>query len=505
MSRATRSNLRRRVQRTGLATLGLLLAMTSAAVAVPGVTPAAVEKSLDPGGSAVIAKSVETPEIPPEPDIVLMADTTGSMGAAISNVKSNAASIMNQVQASSPAAQFAVAEYRDVGYNPVFALNQGLTSDTGLASTAINTWNAGGGGDFPEAWINALVQISGLTYRPDSTRVLVMFGDAPSHDPSNGFTEAQATAALTAAGIRVIAINVGNLDSSGQATRITDATSGVLTSAGPGDVAAAILAELQNLPALVEPSTVCDDPSVSLTFSPSSSEVTSGDTATFDETINVGAGAPQGGTVVCTTDFLVNGVSAGPGFVETTTVHVNDITPPVVTVESKVVEATGPDGAVVAYDSSAEDNVDGPLTPICAPLVGVALRARGHADPLRGHRLVRPDRGGGRHYRGRRHHASRVVVRGVDQPRWQHSAVGEEPAVGPEPGRVLRTRGGRHRRRVAAGLPQGHGERTRLWSLREWPADQVHPGRLRPQGEGDARWDPAPEGHGRRRDLRDRL
>ncbi len=51
-------------------------------------------------------------------------------------------------------------------------------------------------------------------------------------------------------------------------------------------------------------------------------------------------------------------------------IDVNDVTPPVVTVESKTVEATGPGGANVSYASSAVDNVDGALTPTCVPPSG---------------------------------------------------------------------------------------------------------------------------------------
>ena len=202
-----------------------------------------------------------------------------------------------------------------------------------------------------------------------------MFGDAPSNDPSLGFTEATATAGLVAAGVRVIAINVPNLsgdprlDASGQATRVTAATDGSLAAADPDEVADTILSELQNLPALVTHDTTCD-PGVSLSFDATSKTVTSGETTTFDETITLTGDAPQGGTVTCTTEFLVNGELPGPEFVQTVTIDVNDVTPPVVTVESKTVEATGPGGANVTYAASAVDNVDGPLTPTCAPPSG---------------------------------------------------------------------------------------------------------------------------------------
>jgi len=56
----------------------------------------------------------------------------------------------------------------------------------------------------------------------------VIFGDATSHDPSNGHSLADTIAALQAASVRVVAVNVGALDADGQATALTNATGGVL-------------------------------------------------------------------------------------------------------------------------------------------------------------------------------------------------------------------------------------------------------------------------------------
>lgn len=357
---------------TGAAAAAVLAVVASAAAAAsPGVTPAHYADALDPGASVTITKTVETPPIPPQPDIVLMADTTSSMTPSISNVRTNASSILSQLQTAQPTAQFAVAEYRDTGDAFEYRVDTQLTATTSDAVAGINTWSAVGGGDIPEGWIGALSRIpTTIDFRPDSTRVVVMFGDAPSHDPSfGGATQASAIAALQAANVRVIAINVGNLDQLGQASAITAATGGVLTSAGPSEVAATILSELQNLPAVVTHETTCD-PGVSLSFDQAAKTVTSGETTTFDETITLTGDAPQGTTVTCTTKFLVNGELPGPAFVQTVEIAVNDVTPPVVTVESKTVEATGPSGAAVTYAASALDNVDGPLTPTCTPPSG---------------------------------------------------------------------------------------------------------------------------------------
>ena len=366
--------------RLGFAAAGaavLTVTATAAAFATPGVSPAHYSDALDPGASVTITKTVETPPIPPKPDIVFMADTTGSMGGSITNVRTNASAILSQIQGAQPTAQFAVVEYKDESDGPaaVYRVDQQLTGSAADVVSGINAWSAGGGGDEPEAWIGALGRIpSTISFRPDGTRVLVMFGDAPSHDPSLGFSEGTATAGLVAAGVRVIAISVpgplgSRLDLSGQASRVTAATGGTLAAADASEVAATILAQLQNLPAVVTHQTTCD-PGVGLSFDQAAKTVTSGESTTFDETITLTGDAPQGGTVTCTTEFLVNGELPGPEFVQTVSIDVNDVTPPVVTVESKTVEATGPDGANVSYAASAVDNVDGPLTPTCVPPSG---------------------------------------------------------------------------------------------------------------------------------------
>ena len=315
----------------------LAVVASAAAVATPGVTPAHYSDALDPGASVTITKTVETPPVPPRPDIVLMADTTGSMAASIANVRSNAGAILSQIQAAQPAAQFAVAEYKDDEPSSPFAyrVDQQLTGTPADVVSGIGAWSASGGGDEPEAWIGALGRVpSTIAFRPGSTRVVVMFGDAPSHDPSLGFTESAATAGLVAAGAQVIAISVPGpagprLDLTGQASRITAATGGTLAAADPTQVAGAILSELQNLPATVTHDTSCD-PGVSLSFDQPSLTVTSGDTATFQETVTVAGDAPQGGTVTCTTRFLVNGELPGPEFVQTVDIAVHDVTAPTV-------------------------------------------------------------------------------------------------------------------------------------------------------------------------------
>lgn len=294
----------------------IIASLLSFNIAMAGVTPASVDETLGLGKSVTVAKTVTTPPIPPKPDVIFLADTTGSMGPAIANVQSNAVSIMNSVLSAQPDAQFGVASYKDFNCDAVpYSLDHAVTASTADANTAIGTWSAAGGCDVPEAQINALYQIANdpaTGFRTGSTRIVVWFGDATGHDPSNGHTQADAIAALNAAdGVHVIAVPVNSgfgdgLDGTGQATAITAATGGSLQpSASPSDVTAAILAGLANLPVTVSWDASSCAPGLNISLVPASQTVTSGDSASFTETISVPTNpALLGTTQSCTVHFM---------------------------------------------------------------------------------------------------------------------------------------------------------------------------------------------------------
>ncbi|MBM0239206.1 VWA domain-containing protein [Micromonospora sp. ATA32] len=347
----------------------MVTALAAPAWAAPGVDPATVDRASDPGTTIPISKVVSTPAIPPKPDVVLLVDTTGSMGGAIANVRTNLQQVITDVRSAQPGAQFAVASYRDEGEGAeLFRVRQNLTDDATALQTAVNALAAGGGGDVPEAWVNALFQVSdgAIAYRSGSSRLVVLVGDAPSHDPSAGHTLAQAEAALQADDARVLAVNVsgggGGLNADGQAAHVVAATGGQLVGSAPDTVTAAILSGLRDLDVTVTPTVTSCDPGLSVSFDAASRTQQSGSAVPFAETITVAGDAVQGATLHCTVDFLLNGLSGGPAFVEQITVRVNDVTPPTVVVDDRTVEATSPAGAVVTYPASATDNVDGPLT-----------------------------------------------------------------------------------------------------------------------------------------------
>lgn len=338
------------------------------AFAAPGVDPTTVDRNSNPASSFTVNKTVHTPEIPPNPDIVFVVDTTGSMGPAIDNVRTNLHGIVTSVKAAQPTAQFGVASYKDESDGAaLFDVRTPLTATEADVQAGVDTLSAGGGGDTPEGWINALFQVStgAVTYRPDSSRIVVLVGDASSHDPSAGHSLADANAALVAANTKVVAVNVDSggadgLDAAGQATAVVGATHGQLVGGTPDEVTPAILAGLSNLPVTVKPEVVSCDAGLAVSFDKDDVTVPSGNDATYVETVAVAAGATQGGALHCQVRFLLNGKPAGDAFNESITVHVNDVTAPTPACD----KGPNPGGHITTptengfYMLGATDNVD---------------------------------------------------------------------------------------------------------------------------------------------------
>ncbi|KAH8669641.1 hypothetical protein BGZ60DRAFT_528115 [Tricladium varicosporioides] len=311
-------------------TTALAFALIGSALAGPGVSPPSVSKDADPGTLLNIDKVVTTPEIPPKPDVVLLIDVTSSMGSSIENIKTNLVNVISDVSRVQPNAQFAVASFGDFIDPNRFQVNQALTSDLPTLQSAVNSLRAQLGGDIPEDWINALFQLStgAVTFRGDSSRIIVLVSDAPSHEPSNGHTlDGDTIAALKGKAIRVIGVNVGNkqLDQSGQATKVTTATGGIIIDSAVDTVTKAITSGLKNLEVTVKPDVVSCDVGLTVKFTPTETKVSSGAVVTFHETVKVADDAAQNVTLQCFVRFLLNGTPGGNAFVQRVAVAVNQM------------------------------------------------------------------------------------------------------------------------------------------------------------------------------------
>ncbi len=384
---------------TVLLTLGLVLP------AAAQVVPLVVEADLKPGESMTVIKEVTTPDYPPNPDIYFLCDTTASMGPVIAAVQANADTILATIQASQPGAMFGVGNYRDYpGTVPPFTNQLAMTGDASAVSTAIGVWAAGGGGDWPEGQFYALDRLADGTdidWRTGPNKIVVWLGDAPAHDPvpnaatglGYDITEATVTAALVAAGIKVIAIswdsgdpspyrfglddnpNVAGGDyataysivedgSAGQASRIATTTGGAyLFAATPEKAAAAVLAGIEQLTTDVWWEVEAQTTGLTVTLAPEVYyDVSGGTMVQFLETITVADDAPQCETIRAVVVFYANSYEEGVGEVigrQEISIHVLDITPPEVDAGPDVtVEQTSYEGAPAQLQPEVTDNCD---------------------------------------------------------------------------------------------------------------------------------------------------
>ncbi len=226
-------------------------------------------------------------------DVFFLIDRTGSMDGEIDNIKANLQNtIVPQIAAAISDVQFGVASYADFPLSPYgdrgdvpFTLVSPIDRSVSNVQGAVNSVVASGGGDNPEAMIEALYQVaSGEGYAPwisarspcagpsrsgyacfrrDALPIIILIADAPSHNgptPRNDYDAAaflnpatcpptiprcqasraphsfdEAMGAVNRLGARVIGINSGTSSLSGLAdlTQIATATSTVTAAGAP--------------------------------------------------------------------------------------------------------------------------------------------------------------------------------------------------------------------------------------------------------------------------------
>ncbi len=211
-------------------------------------------------------------------DVYFLADTTGSMSGILSAVQTGANSVLSSLAGLGIDMMFGVGNYKDFDSATPYAFQHQVspTSSAAAVTTAVNVWSANGGGDIPEAAFFALDALAvppggTIGWRSGSKRIIVWFGDAPSHDPickaisglAADVTEASVTAKLVAEAIAVLAISTATpgLDddpkagavgytgvcgppggTAGQGTRIAAATGGAFaTGISPATVVNTII------------------------------------------------------------------------------------------------------------------------------------------------------------------------------------------------------------------------------------------------------------------------
>lgn len=122
-------------------------------------------------------------------DVAFVIDTTGSMYDDIDNVKRSASEILATLGERNPGARAGVVLYKDFGDSYITRTLVGFTDDLDAVNAAIQNITVDGGGDWPEAVLSALRHAfrseDGLgDWRGgDVPKQIILFGDAPAHDP----------------------------------------------------------------------------------------------------------------------------------------------------------------------------------------------------------------------------------------------------------------------------------------------------------------------------------
>ena len=129
-------------------------------------------------------------------DLMLVVDTTGSMGDEINYLQSELRSIISSITAKHRNLDIRIGFvfYRDLGDDYVtrsFAFDR----DIGRVQGALARQEANGGGDYPEAMDQAMIRAVGQDWRPDAVKSLLLLADAPPHDNLFGRTWQAAEAA----------------------------------------------------------------------------------------------------------------------------------------------------------------------------------------------------------------------------------------------------------------------------------------------------------------------
>lgn len=187
------------------------------------------------GGTKIAPVTIDVttfPEdVPAKLDFVFIIDTTGSMGAKLANVKANAISFINGLQAEGVDGRYAFATYGDIHAGDAPLINTpAFYSDAASFSAALAPVGLTGGGDFPESGLEGvLTTVSNLSFRSDATRRMLLLTDATVHTTADGLsseTVAGTAASLSASGIRLdIAVPAGGA-AEVQLTPLATATGG---------------------------------------------------------------------------------------------------------------------------------------------------------------------------------------------------------------------------------------------------------------------------------------
>lgn len=181
-------------------------------------------------------------------DVVFLIDSTGSMGGQIEATKAFAAEMADTIKANR--GRVALVEYKDAGDAFAARILSGFQEDTADFNSKLATIRAGGGGDWPEAALHALMTaFNGLEWRDGATKGAVLLTDADYHDPD--LVDGSTLASVAKRALEIDPVNVYPVTSAYTSqfyTSLAEATTGQVI-VNTGDTKAALTTALTRLQA----------------------------------------------------------------------------------------------------------------------------------------------------------------------------------------------------------------------------------------------------------------
>ncbi len=178
------------------------------AVSTGGSVLAAASAGQLPGA---IQRLLGTLTAVPDLDMVLLIDTTGSMRDDLAAMRSAAASVLSTAFARPGKTRVGVVYYKDKTPDCTYVtkMELALSEDKGDIAGALARAKVDCGGDFPEhVYAGIHRAATGMSWRPEAAKVIVLIGDAPPHDDYPDVTRGMAIGAAKSRGIGVTSIIV---------------------------------------------------------------------------------------------------------------------------------------------------------------------------------------------------------------------------------------------------------------------------------------------------------
>src|SRR4051812_46232749 len=87
--------------------------------------------------AALCAAASAAPRVSAPLDVEIAIDTTGSMGPSIRRIQRDSVKLVAAIKKASPAARFAVVQFKDAGDTPEYEVLQSMTGDPQAVDVAV--------------------------------------------------------------------------------------------------------------------------------------------------------------------------------------------------------------------------------------------------------------------------------------------------------------------------------------------------------------------------------